>query len=60
MILNALNVLKSGEGYVMFYATPNPFLLSKICLNQCTKMNHCTQYIYTYEFILSRDHILMI
>ena len=23
-----------GEGYVAFYATPNPILLNKICLNQ--------------------------
>ena len=24
---------KWGEGYVALYATPNPFLLNKICLN---------------------------
>ena len=24
----------SGEGYVAFYATPNPFHFNKICLNQ--------------------------
>ena len=24
----------SGEGNVALYATPNPFLLNKICLNQ--------------------------
>ena len=23
-----------GEGFVAFYATPNPFQLNKICLNQ--------------------------
>jgi hypothetical protein len=26
--------VRFGEGYVASYATPNPFLLSKICLNQ--------------------------
>ena len=25
----------SGEGIVALYAAPNPFLLNKICLNQC-------------------------
>ena len=25
------------EDYVTFYATPNPFLLNEICLNECLK-----------------------
>ena len=25
----------SGEGIVALYTAPNPFLLNKICLNQC-------------------------
>ena len=28
------------EGNVMLYATPNPFLLNKICLNQEKNMFH--------------------
>ena len=31
-----------GEGYVALYATPNPFLLTKICLNQTGRSSCCT------------------
>ena len=31
---NAPEGRETGEGYVAFYATPTPFLLNKICLNQ--------------------------
>ena len=34
----ALKVHASGEGYVEFYATPNPFPLNKIGLNQGTRI----------------------
>jgi hypothetical protein len=30
-------IITCGEGYVAFYATPNPFLLNKVCLNEGVK-----------------------
>jgi hypothetical protein len=29
-----------GEGYVASYATPNPFILNKICLNQDNRQDN--------------------
>ena len=44
----------SGEGYVVFNATPNPFLLNKICLNQPLSTQpqaHMTETCFSMLFV---------
>ena len=43
-------LMKSGECIVVLYATPNPFLLNIICLNQVDEMSSSLTYIFTQLF----------